>query len=1002
MAQRRLAVNHNSMTNPSWRRSRRLGAWLLCWLALLPLHAAALDPEQPVGSLQIQRWYSDEGLPHNTVHALAQSRDGYLWLATWEGVARYNGRQFAHFDQGNLPGLSDAGFRAVLADDRGSVWAASVHGGLYRREGQSWRAYGKTEGLVSPNLSSLAGDGQGGVWIGSRDGGAMHLDAEGKLRAFGVADGLPDAWVLSFLVEPDGSVWIGTAHGLARFSGGGVAPAGTGLPDGGAVYTLARDRAGRLWAGTDSGLYFHDGRQFVAHRLHGLNARSVSALLEDRDGNLWVGSQSEGLWRVGTRGVERLTAAQGLSNNRVTALLEDGEGSLWVATNAGLNRLSDSAFRTYTRYDGLRDDFVRSVAEGRSGMWIGTSQGLHLLTATGIELVGQNQLSSDSVMSVLESGDGRLWVGTYDGGLNVRLANGQWALLDRAAGLPSNQIRALFEARDGQVWVGTAQGAARIAPTWQPGRTADILRLGTADGLPNSYVLSIHQTRDGHILLGTTNGFAQWTPNAAVRAWPGRAELAAGEVFAFFEDDDGSLLLGTDSGLVRWAEQRFETLSHSRGLADDAVFAITPDARGHLFLSTNAGLVRIDRAAVGRGGALRPVVFSRADGLAGTQINGSSQPSTTRSRDGHIWLPTARGVSELDLSRDNKTGRESIPVVIESLRIDGESVFAKTDAGIDVPAGKRRVQLEFAGLSFLRPDRVRYRYRLIGFDPEWSAPSAQSSVDFTNLPPGQYRFEVQAGYEDFEGSPIAVQQLRILPRFWQTVWFLPLVGGLLIGLVLILHRFRLLALQRRGSHLEALVEERTAELTLRNEALERADKDKSALLNTIQLQAQAFARQAREDGLTGLPNRRHFDQLFAAEFARHRIEGRTPVAGLADLDHFKSINDEFSHQAGDDTLRAVAAILDRHMQGLGVVARYGGEEFALFFHEADMERARAVTEAIRAEVAALRFTAWPHLRPTLSIGLSDSELALNHEKLLADADRQLYGAKGGGRNQVRG
>lgn len=975
---------------------------LLCAL-LWSWTALALDPEQPIGSLQIERWYSDEGLPHNTVHSLAQTRDGYLWLATWEGVARYNGRQFTTFNQDNLPSLKESGFRAVLASADGSLWAASVHDGLYRWHRQRWTQYGTGQPLTSKNLASLADDEKGGVWIGTRDAGAMHLDAAGKLTVLKPEDGLHDAWVLSFLLEADGGVWIGTAHGLNRYSGGKLAEAGEGLPDGAAIYDLARDRAGRLWAGTDSGLYFHDGKQFVPHRLKGLAARSVSALLEDRDGNLWVGSQSEGLWRVGSRGVERLTAAQGLSNNRVTGLLEDGEGSLWVATNAGLNRLSDSPFRTYTRFDGLKDDFVRSISEGRSGIWIGTSQGLHLLTEQGISLVGAGALSSDSVMAVLETRDDCLWVGTYDGGLNLRLPDGRWRLLERAQGLPSNQIRALFEAADGSLWVGTAQGGARIAPgvaALGPDEPLSIERFGTREGLPNNYVLSVFQTADGRMLLGTTNGFAEWSAAAGVRAFAGRSELPAGEVFAFHEEPDHSVLLGTDAGLVRWAEGKFSAIGVDRGLSDDAVFAITADAHGALFLSTNAGLIRIERSAVAGTAAIRPVVYSRADGLAGTQINGSSQPSTWRSRDGHIWLPTARGVSELDLSRGSDSGRGLIPIAIESLRIDGDAVELGAES-IEVGPGKRRVRIEFAGLSFLRPDRLRYRYRLIGFDPEWSTPRAETTVDFTNLPPGHYRFEVQAGYESFEGSPIAVLQLRIEPRFWQSVWFLPALAVLALGLVLVLHRFRMLALERRGAELQALVEERTTELTSRNEALEKADRDKSALLNTIQLQAQAFARQAREDGLTGLPNRRHFDQLFAAEFTRQRAQGRTPVAGLADLDLFKTINDEYSHEAGDDVLRAVAAVLERHMQGLGTVARYGGEEFALFFTSAEMERARAVCEAIRAEVAALRFPAYSALRITLSIGLSADPGTINHEKLLAVADRKLYLAKAEGRNQVR-
>lgn len=971
-------------------RNMKFWTWLLLLWVGANFPAWALDPQQPLTGLQIERWYSDEGLPHNTVHSMVQTSDGYLWLATWEGLARYNGREFRRFRAEDFDARLEDGFRALHATPDGTLWAASVRNGLFRWEDQRWTHYGKAEGLVDETLYSLA-PAVDGLWIGTRNSGLMHRDPEGRIRHYDVSSGLGAAWVHVVLDEGEGVVWAGTAKGLYRKLGERWVDANEGLPADSVVHAILRDRRGRLWVGCNSGLYVLDEGRFVAHPRVAGQLRTVSALLEDRDGNLWAGSQSEGLWRVAGRGLQSLTAAQGLSNNRVTALLEDREGSLWVSTNAGLNRLGDSTFRTYTRFDGLRDNFVRSISEGPSGMWIGTSQGLHLLDAQGLRVVGEGQLSSPSVMAVIETRERALWVGTYDGGVGLREGE-RWRTLGEADGLPSMQVRALLETRNGAVWVGTTRGAVRYAAGSAP------VVLNAASGLPSDYVLSLAELRDGRLLLGTPQGFAEWQLDGQIRIHRGSPGLPYTEVFGFAETEAG-VWVGTDAGLLHWQGEQQSFFTRADGLPDDAVFAVIPDGARHLFLTTNAGLVRLDRGVIQPGRRLDIEVYTHEDGLAGTQINGSSQPSAWRSRSGHLWLPTARGVSQLDLNRRGDSGRGMVPVVIESVRVDGAKRPPMADMVID--AGARRIRLEYAGLSFLRANLLRYRHRLIGFDSEWSAPRVDNAVEFTNLPAGLYRFELQAGEASFDASPIAVLAFRVLPRFWQRWWFFPMLGGLLLLGVFGLHQVRLRALQARSRALERQVEERTAELQARNDALERSDRDKSALLKTIQSQAAAFAQQAREDALTGLYNRRHFDQLFAREFDRQRANGLVPMAALLDVDHFKQVNDAWSHQAGDDVLRAVGAVLERQMQGVGICARYGGEEFALFFTIADPVQAQAVLEAIRAEIAALRLPAYPGLVVTVSIGFSALHDALNHEKLLADADRQLYVAKRGGRNQVR-
>jgi diguanylate cyclase (GGDEF)-like protein len=344
---------------------------------------------------------------------------------------------------------------------------------------------------------------------------------------------------------------------------------------------------------------------------------------------------------------------------------------------------------------------------------------------------------------------------------------------------------------------------------------------------------------------------------------------------------------------------------------------------------------------------------------------------------------------------------EPTGVTIEQVRVDGSD--APSGTSVELPAGPHKIEVQYAGLSLRVPERVRYRHRLIGFDPDWIDAGRGRLAVYSNLEPGDYRFEVEAS----SGGPWSRQPasvaIDVVPRYWQTSGFRVLAIGLIALLFWGLVRWRVEQVRASERRLAALVRDRTRDLAEQADRLAIADREKSQLLEALRQQAQALARLASEDALTGLPNRRACDERLALAFDRARHEGSALAVALADIDHFKQINDTWSHAVGDAVLRVLADLLRRHSSADVFVARYGGEEFALLFTGPAVADAERRCEALRKEVEHLDLGALaPDLRVRLSIGVArhDGRHA-HHEKLLSAADERLYAAKRAGRNRVQ-
>ena len=786
---------------------------------------------EPLPSYRLEFWQNEQGLPQNTVASIAQTPDGYLWLATQEGLVRFDGVRFQIFLAKNAPGLASNSIFRLLAAKNGTLWIGTDGGGLGRLQSGKFTTLKRRDGLPQDHVEALLADGEAGMWIGTTHGLA-YLHRDGHLAAVPVA-GLPTSSISALCRDAAGSLWIGTAEaGVYRLADGRAEPLTRrqGLSDD-RVQALHADRDGSLWIATSQGLNrLRDGRLDVLTTRDGLPSDVVNALLEDRDGTLWVGTR-RGLSRLREG---RLTAA-GVPAvvDDVRALFEDREGSLWIGTgNAGLLRLKTVAFGPLVPDGRLPATLSWCAFEDRDGsLWIGTSAGLYHLVGAATTVYAREQgLPDDIVRTVLRDREGNLWAGTHSGLAILR--GGRFESVVLEPGVPQAAALVLYEDPGGRLWVGTRGGGLYR----RDGNR--FTRFTTRDGLPSDRIFALYQDRSGTLWAGAHGGLARLH---GTRFEPLReGALGTADVFAFHEDRDGDLWIGTNSGLHRLSHGTVFVFTARHGLFDDTAFQILEDAQGFFWMSSNRGIYRVRRSdllafVAGRLTAIPSFSYGVADGLKSVEGCGANQPAACRARDGRFLFPNLRGIAVV---RPERVPFNALPppVVIEDLRVDNRSVAR---AGrVRLAPDSKTVEIQFTAPSLVAPEKMRFRYRLDGLDKEWMDAGTRRTAYYNNLRPGDYTFRVTASNNDGVWNPAgAFLGFQVEPHLYQTFWFGALGVVLLAVLAAGAWRLRVHSIRRRERELLVLVEERTHALqwerdraeAARREA-EQADTAKSAFL----------------------------------------------------------------------------------------------------------------------------------------------------------------------------
>lgn len=985
-------------------------AWALLVLGLLlsalagPVPAAApIAPAPPLRDYAIDLWTSREGLPHNSIRDIAQTPDGYLWFGTWEGLTRYNGLDFTTFDRGTRPALADNGIGALYVAPDGALWLSDSRGNIsrYGSDG-TFKIWPRPADAPEVLLPAMTMDRHGRLWMLFEGRGLACLEPDGRYRYETPGPDSPLRTAYAHLaIDAQDRVLVGSTEGLLRRDQDGTlhnVSREAGLPAGAAWPYLAPD--GALWVVAQDHLYRMEGQRLVLRHVLPRVGRP-SSMVQDRRGELWLGTESGEVLRIGRNGVETLTSAWPLPGGRITSLKEDAEGSLWIGANGGLFRLHETLFSNITKRHGLDSDYVRALLEdGEGAMWVGHPLGLQRIEAdrrvTSVVLPTQTG-KPPSVLSLARQRDGTLWVGTASDGVYRVPVHGAIARYGTEQGVPQGTVRAISVGADDVVWLATQRGLAYIDG-------ARAVRPQVA-GLPSGLITAVH-SEPGAVWMGTLEG-ALVLRGTQVRALPVGAMGGARTVFGFTRLGD-AMWIATDRGLYRERNGALARVGREQGVPVDTVFELKPDHAGRLWITSNRGvlytsLASLDRVADGLQPRVLMTSFNEMDGMANSQANGSSGPTEVVRGDGTVWIATAGGVSIVDPARMQWfRDRPAPPVVIDDVQRDGAPLAWRTERPLRLN-GDQRLTVSYVGLSYLMPERTEYRTRLEGLDSDWVRRGHQRSIELARLPPGDYTLRVSAAHPDGAWSdPPAVLRFTVDPLLWQRHDVQFAATALLVLALFGLYRYRMHRYRHRTARLAGLVDARTRDLQAQAQRLRQADEEKTDLLQQMRVQAEAFERQAREDMLTGLPNRRAFEERLAQEMARARRSGQPLCLAMLDVDHFKRVNDQHSHTVGDAVLREVGRLLAAQQREADMAARSGGEEFCLLFTDTTLEQAARACERLRGLFHARRdWGGVAGLAITFSAGLvmlepGDAAPAALYQR----ADRLLYRAKRNGRDRI--
>ena len=763
----------------------------------LPGPALAVDPRRPLAEMGHDTWTTREGLPQNTVEAMVQTRDGYLWLGTQEGLARFDGVRFTVFDRAATGGVLGDNVTALLEARDGVLWAGTFTDGLACLSGGAARPCPGAERWPPSRVRALAQAADGAIWVASTAEGLWRL-AEGGRAAVELREGPPQ--VRSLEAAGDGGMWVGTTNGLLRVDGVGARAEAVPELAGSSVTALAPGDGGGVWVGTTDGLW--QGREGRWRRLttaEGLPSPVVNALLPDRAGALWVATNG-GVARLFEGRVQAFTRADGLGRDAVKSLLEDAEGNLWAGTDGGgLTRLHDGRLVTYDSRHGLSDDSPYVVAGARDGgLWFASYEGPveHLVEGR----VVPPRIPATGVRTLLEDREGVVWVGT-DTGL-LRVEGGRTRELGREQ-LGSDIVRALRQDRAGRLWIGTDGGGLSCL---EGGR---LRRYGAAAGLAGPLVGSLHEDARGVLWAGTNAGLGRLEPSGRFTVLTTADGLSHDHVRSVGGDGRDLWVTTYAGGLDRLRDGVFTSFRSAAGPLGSVLWTALPDGLGHLWLTGNRGLFRLrlsDLEALPRGGAPPVVAFDEADGMGSRECNGG-HPAGWRTTDGRLWFPTMGGLVMVDPDRLLRQDRPPAAVV-EGLRVDGEETGAPAAV---VRPGHQRFEFQYTGVTFLSPQRLRFAYRLEGFDRGWVEAGRERSARYTRLAPGRYTFRVRARHDDgpwgpeAAGAPFSVQAALHETRTFHLGVVVLLVGGAFGA-----YRLRVRGLRRREAELQERVQQELA------------------------------------------------------------------------------------------------------------------------------------------------------------------------------------------------
>jgi signal transduction histidine kinase/ligand-binding sensor domain-containing protein len=754
--------------------SREAGGLSLAAVLALALSLAGLPLCAAVPNYYCARvWQAEDGLPQNAVTAIVQTRDGYLWVGTYSGLARFDGVHFEVFNGGNTPEMYGSRVTSLYEDAETNLWIGDETGGLTRHRDGQFHAVERWENWTGHKIVAMSADETNDLWMLNEDG-LLSRRRDGLTLSPETGNG---PGVISMARVRSGVIWVLRNGKVSRLERGALAPVKFDAES-------ADDPAQGICASSDGGLWVATANHTRKWRENkwtedwGPSSWGLGGTLtfiETRAGPLAAGIVDRGLNLIlPGGGALSFTQTNDFPNDWVRSLCEDREGNLWVGTgNGGLAMVRAGNITTVNAPDQWEGRAVLSVCAARDGgLWASTEgAGLYRLRQGQWTHFGKNDgVTNLFVWSVSEDAQNRLWMGMWGGGLRVQRGE----RFEPVPGLEelTTPTPALLHARDGSVWVGTRVGLLHCngnETNW----------FGSKQGLALPDVRAVVEDKEGAVWFGMLGGGLGSLKDGALRQFRKRDGLSSDFVQCLRCDNDGTLWIGTfGGGLNRLKKGRFAAITTRQGLADDIICHIEEDDHGDFWMSSHAGILCVSKnelnaCADGQLRFVRCLAYGKGDGLLTSECSGGLQPAGCRTPDGRLWFTTSKGLVVVDPNEIKRNWRLP-PVVIEELRVDEQPVArgAMETSRLRIPPGRSRLEFHYTGLSFASPEKVRFKYRLDGLDADWVDAGTKRFANYSYVPPGDYTFHVTACNNDGVWNESgAALSFTVLPRFWQTLWF---------------------------------------------------------------------------------------------------------------------------------------------------------------------------------------------------------------------------------------
>ena len=785
---------------------RTLGRALLLLSAALtagPVPCRALDSQRTLTQYVRSRWGPANGLPANSVNAITQTKDGYLWVGTDQGLFRFDGQKF------HQVGNDHAALRPVLgltAENDGGLWIRLSSPQLLRYRQQTFQSVQDLLGEPGTFPSAMTNTASGALLLWTRRGGhdRVLLHENDRFRVIADLSQSTNSPILAMKQLPNQELWVGMWDaGLLRVRGNESTLVRQGLPDAKVNCLLAHGRQ-EVWVGTDDGILRWDGAALTASGLPAeVRHIRILSLISDQDGNVWAGTSDHGLIRIDPHGIAAVEYPTRNDTAAVSALFEDREGNLWAGRPGGVERIRDSAFITYDRGLGMSGPVY---ADRQNRLWTATATGGLCWLQDGREQCLDNPELRRDVVYAIEGEDDHLLLGMQRGGLiRLRPSRGGYKIerYTKRQGLAQDSVYALHRSADGSIWVGTLSGGvSRVSSS------GAITNYSQRDGLAANTITSIAETNDRAMWFGTRDGLSSFTKDGIWHTYTARDNLASEDITNLLSGRDGVLWIGTAAGLSYARNGTIHAIRQN--MLSEAILGIAEDEHGALWLSTSSRVLQMNRASLLSNVPLAPGdwrEYGPADGLQSVEGIHRSR-AVVKDSSGRIWFSQSRGLSAVDPQRLTSHSAPAL-TVLESVQADG--VNLNVNGTLRIPPGCQRLRFEFVSLTLSRPEKVRFRYMLEGFDRQWSDSLQTNEAVFTNLDPGPYRFRVISSNPEGVWDTAGVDlPFAVLPAVWQTWWCRSLFLLFVFGSVMALYTARLRSLSHS---LNMRFEERLAERT---------------------------------------------------------------------------------------------------------------------------------------------------------------------------------------------